>query len=200
MSERHKNTKTKTIKKGVVARNVSRKETHHDIRRIIILDLRSQINANLNPVLRILLFDSLQQRMEPLCRAKVTDDPSEVNLGQPSRLRVVEIVHAVPNRLQDPVVVERIVSTLKANRQQEQDIRFRKKELLHCSFYTRITSKKKGGGEQGEETQNVHPPPHPGGHANVVNSKTTTINKNKQSATPNSQDPFFPFRVNCDDG
>lgn len=40
--------------------------------------------------------------MEPLRGAVVTDDPGEVNFGKTSGFRAVEVVHAVPDRLQDP--------------------------------------------------------------------------------------------------
>lgn len=39
--------------------------------------------------------------MEPLGAAKVPDDPSEVDLGETSRLGIVQVVHAVPDRLQN---------------------------------------------------------------------------------------------------
>jgi len=39
--------------------------------------------------------------VEPFRGAKITDDPGEVDLGESSGLRVIKIVHAVPNRFQD---------------------------------------------------------------------------------------------------
>ena len=51
-----------------------------DVIHVVFLDLRGEVDVNLNAVLRILFFDGLQQRMEPFCTAKVTDDPGEVNL------------------------------------------------------------------------------------------------------------------------
>ena len=73
----------------------------NDIVHVIFLDLGSQINVDLDAVLGVLLLDSVQQRVEPLRTAEVTDDPGKVDLGQARRLRVVEVVQAVPNRLQD---------------------------------------------------------------------------------------------------
>lgn len=77
--------------------------THDDVVHVVLLDLRSQVNVDLDPVLGVLLLDGLQQRVEPLRRAEVTDDPGEVDLRQARRLRLVEVVHAVPDRLQDAV-------------------------------------------------------------------------------------------------
>ena len=39
--------------------------------------------------------------MEPLGGAKVSDDPGEIHFGEASRLGIVEVVHSVPNRLED---------------------------------------------------------------------------------------------------
>ena len=46
--------------------------------------------------------------MEPLRLREVTDDPGEVDLGQTSGLRVVEVVETVPDGLQNAVL--RLVS------------------------------------------------------------------------------------------
>lgn len=78
-------------------------ETHNDVVHVVLLNLRSQVNVNFNPVLGVLLLDGLQQRVEPLRGAEVTDDPGEVDLRQARRLRLVEVVHAVPDRLQDAI-------------------------------------------------------------------------------------------------
>lgn len=72
-----------------------------DVVHVLLLDLRRQVDVDLDPVLRVLLLDCVQERVEPLRRAEVTDDPREVHLGKAGRLRVVEVVHAVPDRLQD---------------------------------------------------------------------------------------------------
>jgi hypothetical protein len=63
-----------------VAVNGNETETHNNVVHIIFLDLGSEVDVDLNSVLGILLFDSMKQRMEPLCRSEVTDDPSEINL------------------------------------------------------------------------------------------------------------------------
>lgn len=57
---------------------------NHDIGHIVFLDLGSKIDADLNSVLRVLLLDRMQQRVEPLSRSKVTDHPCEVDLSQMS--------------------------------------------------------------------------------------------------------------------
>lgn len=73
----------------------------NDIVHIVLLELRSQINVDLNPVLRVLLLNRVQQAVEPLGGAKVADDPGEVDLAEARRLARVEVVHAVPDALQD---------------------------------------------------------------------------------------------------
>ena len=77
--------------------------THDDVVHVVLLDLRSQVDVNFNPVLGVLLLNGLQQRVEPLRRAEVTDNPGEVDLRQARRLRLVKVVHAVPDRLQDAI-------------------------------------------------------------------------------------------------
>jgi hypothetical protein len=79
-------------------------ETYNDVVHIILLNLSSEVNVNLNTVLGILLLDSMQERVEPFRTSEITNNPCEVNLGQTSGLGVVEVVHAVPDRLQDPVM------------------------------------------------------------------------------------------------
>jgi hypothetical protein len=66
----------------------------------------------------------MQERMEPFCNPKVTDNPGEVDLrisfeqteqgrkivrektdlGQPRRFRIIEVVHTVPDGLQNPAL------------------------------------------------------------------------------------------------
>jgi hypothetical protein len=72
-----------------------------DIVHVVLFDLGGEIDGDLDPVLRVLLLDGVQKRVEPLCGAKVTDDPDEVNLGETGGTRVVEVVHSVPNGLED---------------------------------------------------------------------------------------------------
>lgn len=55
-------------------------KTHDDVVHIVLLDLGSEVNVDLNPVLRVLFFDGLEQGAEPLRGTIVTDDPCEVDL------------------------------------------------------------------------------------------------------------------------
>ena len=62
----------------------------HDIRRIIGLDLCSQIRMNFNQMSDILGFNSEQQRPKPLETSKVAANPEEVDFMQSGLLlRVV---------------------------------------------------------------------------------------------------------------
>ena len=54
--------------------------TYKNVVHIILLDLSSKVNRDLNPVLSVLFLDSMQERMEPLGSAKVADDPNKVHL------------------------------------------------------------------------------------------------------------------------
>ena len=98
---------------------------HDDVRHVVLLDLGCQVDVDLDAVLHVLLLDRVQERVEPLSGTKVADDPGEVDLceavptvgqllsqpsgrdrarylGETCRLGVVEVVHAVPDRLEDP--------------------------------------------------------------------------------------------------
>ena len=96
---------------------------HEYVRHVVILDLGGQVYVDLDAVLHVLLFDRVQERVEPLGGAKVADHPCKVDLcvqmffviperkrtwegtaylGETCRLGVVEVVHAVPDRLEDP--------------------------------------------------------------------------------------------------
>ena len=75
--------------------------TYNDVVHFVVLEFSGQININLDPVLRVLFFDGVQKRVEPLGASKVADDPSKVDFGEASRLGIVEVVHSVPNRLED---------------------------------------------------------------------------------------------------
>ena len=44
----------------------------------------------------------MQEGVEPLGTSKVSDDPSEVDFGEARRLGIIEVIHSVPNRLEDP--------------------------------------------------------------------------------------------------
>jgi hypothetical protein len=93
---------------------------HEYVRHVVVLDLGSQVYVDLDAVLHVLFFDRVQERVEPLGRAEVADDPCEVDLwdaglvlsfrsradrerylGETRWLGVVEVVHAVPDRLKD---------------------------------------------------------------------------------------------------
>ena len=47
---------------------------------IIFLDFSCQIDANLNLVFDVLLFNCMQKGVEPFGGAEITDDPCEVDL------------------------------------------------------------------------------------------------------------------------
>ena len=53
---------------------------YDDVGHVIFLDLRRQVDVDLDPVLHVLLFDRVQERVEPLGRAEVADNPGEVDL------------------------------------------------------------------------------------------------------------------------
>ena len=74
---------------------------HDDVVHVLLADLRRQVDVDLDAVLRVLLLDRVQERVEPLGGAEVADDPREVHLGEARRLRRVEVVHPVPDRLED---------------------------------------------------------------------------------------------------
>jgi hypothetical protein len=99
------------VKKGGKSRpltqyqpGVSNVKAYDDIVHVILLNLGSKVYVYLYPVLGILLFDGLQERVEPFCTAEIADDPGEVHLGEACGFRVVHVVHAVPNRLQNAVI------------------------------------------------------------------------------------------------
>ena len=74
---------------------------HGYARHVVVLDLAGQVYIDLDPVLHVLLFDRVQERVEPLGGAKVADHPLKVDLGETFRLGVVEVAHAAPDRLGD---------------------------------------------------------------------------------------------------
>lgn len=73
------------------------RKTHDDVVHVILLDFGCEIDINLDPVLSILIFNGLQEGVEPFCATKVADDPGKVNLGEARGLRIVDVVHAVPD-------------------------------------------------------------------------------------------------------
>ena len=83
--------------------------TYENIVHIVVLNLGRQINIDFNPVLRILFFNGVQERVEPFGAPKVSDDPGEVDFGKSSGFGIVEVVHSVPNRFKDPA--NSVVST-----------------------------------------------------------------------------------------
>ena len=53
---------------------------YNDLVLYVFFDLTSKVNVDLDSTLRILFFDSMQERVEPFRRAEVTNDPSKVYL------------------------------------------------------------------------------------------------------------------------
>lgn len=76
--------------------------TYDNVIHFVVLELGGQINVDLDPVLRILLFNGMQEGVEPFSTPKVSDDPSEVHFGETSGLGIGNVVHPVPDRLEDP--------------------------------------------------------------------------------------------------
>lgn len=68
-----------------------------DVGHVVVLELGGEVNRDIDPVLRVLLLDGVQERVEPFCSAEVTNDPDKVDLGETGGLRVVEVVHPVPD-------------------------------------------------------------------------------------------------------
>lgn len=58
---------------------------HDDVRHVVLLDLRGEVDVDLDAALAVLLLDRLQQRVEPLGGAEVADDPREVDLRARAR-------------------------------------------------------------------------------------------------------------------
>lgn len=56
--------------------------TYDDIVHFVFFELGGKVNIDLDTTLGILFFDSLQERVEPLRSAVVTNNPSEVYLDQ----------------------------------------------------------------------------------------------------------------------
>ena len=56
--------------------------TYNDIVHFVFFDPTSKVNVDLNPTLGVLFFNSVQKRVEPFCRAVVTNDPSKVYLPE----------------------------------------------------------------------------------------------------------------------
>lgn len=72
-----------------------------NVRHVVVFDFGGQVDANLDSVLRVLFFDGVQERMEPFGRTEIADHPDEVDFGEAGGRRVVKVVHAVPNVLED---------------------------------------------------------------------------------------------------
>ena len=53
---------------------------HEYVCHVVVLDLGSQVYVDFDAVLHILLFDRVQERVEPLGGAKVADHPCKVDL------------------------------------------------------------------------------------------------------------------------
>lgn len=76
---------------------------HQDVVHVVLLDLRSQVDRDLNGVVRVLFLDGLEEGVEPFGGAEVSNDPSEVDLRQPGALGlVVKVVKTIPNYKRGP--------------------------------------------------------------------------------------------------
>lgn len=51
-----------------------------DVVNLVLLDLSGEVDVDLDAVLRVLLLDGVEERVEPLRLREVTDDPGEVDL------------------------------------------------------------------------------------------------------------------------
>ena len=65
---------------GYVRVHVKLVGTHNDVVDFILLQLGSEVDVDLDAVLRVLFLDGVQERVEPLGGTEVTDDPCEVDL------------------------------------------------------------------------------------------------------------------------
>jgi len=74
---------------------------YDDIVHVILLDLGGEVDIDLDTTARVLFLDGVQERVEPLGCTEVTDDPGEVDFGESGGFGVSEVVHAVPDRLED---------------------------------------------------------------------------------------------------
>lgn len=74
----------------------------NDIVHVVLLNLGREVNIDLDLVLSVLFFDGAQKRVEPFSCTIVTNDPGEVDFGQPGVLAGrVEVVHPVPDGFED---------------------------------------------------------------------------------------------------
>lgn len=53
---------------------------NNDVVHVVFLYLGGEVDVDLDTVLRVLFFDGVQERMEPLGGTEVTDNPCEVDL------------------------------------------------------------------------------------------------------------------------
>lgn len=65
------------------------RETHDNIVHVVLFNFGREIDVDFDPVLSVLIFNGFQEGMEPLCTAKVANDPGEVNFGKARWLRVI---------------------------------------------------------------------------------------------------------------
>jgi hypothetical protein len=84
-------------RKLVIASRSAPTSWDNNVIHLVLLELGGQINVNLNPILRILLLDGMQEGVEPFGTPKVSDDPSEVDFGETGGFGIVQVVHSVPN-------------------------------------------------------------------------------------------------------
>jgi len=74
---------------------------HDDIVHFVLLELGGEVDGDFDTVLGVLFFDGVQEGVEPFGAAEVSDDPGEVDLGKPRRLRIIKVIHPIPNILQN---------------------------------------------------------------------------------------------------
>jgi len=72
-----------------------------DVVHVVLLDLSRQVNVDLDAITRVLFLDGVQEGVEPFSCAEVPDNPSEVDLGEAGGLRIAEVIHAIPDGLQN---------------------------------------------------------------------------------------------------
>jgi hypothetical protein len=63
--------------------------TYDDVVHVVLLDLRSEVDVDLDSVLRVLFLQRMQKRVEPFSSAEIAYHPGKVNLeGRQQRKRL----------------------------------------------------------------------------------------------------------------
>lgn len=140
---------------------------HIDIRHVVLFDLCSEVDGDLDAVLRVLFFDCVKQGVEPFGRPEISNHPDEIDFGKAGGRGMVEVVHSVPYVLEDRgegcyanssadeedcfvlrVAGEAQVSEWRQNKEQE-PLTFKKSSLAEPkgpSIITRGRTRLSGGG------------------------------------------------------